>query len=61
MTSSIGDAVSRVLEGYDWTLVMTTTKQQTPSAKHRTHVKRPMNGKLVHTCKDCKVAEQRNQ
>lgn len=45
-SASISDAVSRVLKGYELTLV-TTTKQNTPTAKQKLHVKRPMNGKLT--------------
>ena len=43
---SICDAVSRVLKGYDWTLVTTTTKPNS-SSKQKIHVKRPMNAFMV--------------
>uniref|UniRef100_A0A8D8Z1K1 Transcription factor SOX-10 n=1 Tax=Cacopsylla melanoneura TaxID=428564 RepID=A0A8D8Z1K1_9HEMI len=41
----IKDAVSKVLQGYDWTLVPTATK--TTTEKRKTHVKRPMNAFMV--------------
>ena len=43
---SICDAVSRVLKGYDWTLVTTTAKPNS-SSKQKMHVKRPMNAFMV--------------
>ncbi|XP_064478961.1 transcription factor SOX-9-like [Ornithodoros turicata] len=43
--SSIGEAVSRVLQGYDWTLVPTPVNKQCSSEKK--HVKRPMNAFMV--------------
>ncbi|XP_059477498.1 transcription factor SOX-9-like [Neocloeon triangulifer] len=41
----INDAVSKVLQGYDWNLVPMTTK--VGSEKRSTHVKRPMNAFMV--------------
>ncbi|CAB3363648.1 Hypothetical predicted protein [Cloeon dipterum] len=41
----INDAVSKVLQGYDWNLVPMTTKVS--SEKRSTHVKRPMNAFMV--------------
>ncbi|RWR99540.1 Transcription factor SOX-8-like protein, partial [Dinothrombium tinctorium] len=46
LPSSICDAVTKVLKGYDWTLVTTVTKQNTIS-KQKMHVKRPMNAFMV--------------
>jgi len=46
LASSICDAVAKVLKGYDWTLVTTTTKQSS-SIKQKLHVKRPMNAFMV--------------
>ena len=43
---SICDAVSKVLKGYDWTLVTTTNKPNS-SSKQKLHVKRPMNAFMV--------------
>ncbi|XP_054159432.1 uncharacterized protein LOC128957652 isoform X2 [Oppia nitens] len=43
---AIQDAVLKVLQSYDWSLV-TRTSKQTPTAKHKTHVKRPMNAFMV--------------
>nr|XP_053638918.1 transcription factor SOX-8-like [Cherax quadricarinatus] len=40
----IEDAVSKLLEGYDWTLLPMTQKS---SLKHRAHIKRPMNAFMV--------------
>ncbi|KAI1301368.1 Transcription factor Sox-8 [Halotydeus destructor] len=45
-SASIVDAVSRVLKGYDWTLVTASIKQNS-SANKRVHVKRPMNAFMV--------------
>ena len=45
-TSSLYDAVSKVLKGYDWSLV-TTAARKTSTAKQRLHVKRPMNAFMV--------------
>lgn len=44
--SSIHDAVSRVLKGYDWTLVSNPPKHNN-SSKRRPYVKRPMNAFMV--------------
>ncbi|XP_050434606.1 transcription factor SOX-9-like isoform X2 [Adelges cooleyi] len=41
----INDAVSKVLQGYDWTLVPVMAKP--PSEKKSSHVKRPMNAFMV--------------
>ncbi|KAI5697547.1 transcription factor Sox-10 [Diaphorina citri] len=43
--AEIKEAVSKVLQGYDWTLVPTATK--TTTEKRKTHVKRPMNAFMV--------------
>jgi len=43
----ITDAVSKVLQSYDWSLVARTTRPTTNAVKQRTHVKRPMNGNLT--------------
>lgn len=43
---AITDAVSKVLQSYDWSLVARQQKA-TPTAKQRTHVKRPMNAFMV--------------
>ena len=43
---AIQDAVSKVLQNYDWSLVARTNKQTT-STKQKTHVKRPMNAFMV--------------
>lgn len=43
--TEIKEAVSKVLQGYDWTLVPTATK--TTTEKRKTHVKRPMNAFMV--------------
>ncbi|XP_071534147.1 uncharacterized protein [Panulirus ornatus] len=40
----IEDAVSKLLEGYDWTMLPMTQKS---SLKHRAHIKRPMNAFMV--------------
>ncbi|KAK4319980.1 hypothetical protein Pmani_009135 [Petrolisthes manimaculis] len=40
----IEDAVSKLLEGYDWTVLPMTQKS---SLKHRAHIKRPMNAFMV--------------
>ncbi|GAB6025619.1 Transcription factor SOX-9 [Chamberlinius hualienensis] len=40
------DAVGKLLEGYDWTLIPVITKQS-GSEKRRLHVKRPMNAFMV--------------
>ncbi|KAM7297051.1 transcription factor Sox-9-B-like [Ixodes scapularis] len=45
--SNITDAVSRVLKGYDWTLVPSPVKQPAPDKSKRQHVKRPMNAFMV--------------
>lgn len=44
--ASIQDAVSKVLDSYDWSLVAKTTKQGA-SEKRKAHVKRPMNAFMV--------------
>lgn len=44
--SSIQDAVSKVLQSYDWSLVAKTNRQSS-STKQKTHVKRPMNAFMV--------------
>ncbi|XP_054287722.1 transcription factor Sox-10-like [Macrosteles quadrilineatus] len=41
----INEAVSKVLQGYDWTLVPIASK--TSSDKRKSHVKRPMNAFMV--------------
>ncbi|XP_034239041.1 transcription factor Sox-9-B-like [Thrips palmi] len=43
--SDIGQAVSKVLQGYDWTLVPVTTRAA--SNQRKLHVKRPMNAFMV--------------
>ncbi|XP_066992574.2 transcription factor SOX-9-like [Anabrus simplex] len=43
--SEINEAVTKVLKGYDWTLVPTATKAS--SDKRKLHVKRPMNAFMV--------------
>jgi sox10 protein, putative len=43
---AIADAVSKVLQSYDWSLVARTNRQTT-SVKQRSHVKRPMNAFMV--------------
>ncbi|KAJ1528792.1 hypothetical protein ONE63_007171 [Megalurothrips usitatus] len=43
--TDIGQAVSKVLQGYDWTLVPVTTKAAT--SQRKLHVKRPMNAFMV--------------
>lgn len=43
---NICDAVSRVLKGYDWTLVPPPTRQN-DADKRRPHIKRPMNAFMV--------------
>ena len=43
---AIQDAVSKVLQNYDWSLVARTNRQTT-STKQKTHVKRPMNAFMV--------------
>ena len=43
---AITDAVSKVLQSYDWSLVARQQKT-TPTTKQRTHVKRPMNAFMV--------------
>lgn len=43
---AIQDAVSKVLDNYDWSLVARTNRQTT-STKQKTHVKRPMNAFMV--------------
>ncbi|GAB6023819.1 hypothetical protein CHUAL_008563 [Chamberlinius hualienensis] len=45
-SSCIRDAVSRVLKGYDWSLVPMPTKPSS-SEKKKPHVKRPMNAFMV--------------
>ena len=42
----ITDAVSKVLQSYDWSLVARTTRTNN-TTKQRTHVKRPMNAFMV--------------
>lgn len=44
---AITDAVSKVLQSYDWSLVARTNRQTTNATKQRTHVKRPMNAFMV--------------
>ncbi|XP_025016416.1 transcription factor Sox-8-like [Tetranychus urticae] len=46
LASSINDAVTKVLNGYDWTLV-TTASRSASTAKLKIHVKRPMNAFMV--------------
>ncbi|XP_064120863.1 transcription factor Sox-8-like [Macrobrachium nipponense] len=41
---NLEDAVSKLLEGYDWTMLPMTQKS---SLKHRAHIKRPMNAFMV--------------
>ena len=43
---AIQDAVSKVLQSYDWSLVARTNRQTT-TTKQKTHVKRPMNAFMV--------------
>lgn len=43
---AITDAVSKVLQSYDWSLVARTNRTTTTS-KQKTHVKRPMNAFMV--------------
>lgn len=43
---AITDAVSKVLQSYDWSLVARTSRCTT-TTKQRTHVKRPMNAFMV--------------
>lgn len=43
---AITDAVSKVLQSYDWSLVARTNKTTT-TTKQKTHVKRPMNAFMV--------------
>ncbi|XP_021918807.1 transcription factor SOX-10-like [Zootermopsis nevadensis] len=43
--TEINEAVTKVLEGYDWTLVPIVTKAS--SDKRKMHVKRPMNAFMV--------------
>jgi hypothetical protein len=43
--SEINDAVTKVLQGYDWTLVPIASKAA--SDKRKLHVKRPMNAFMV--------------
>ncbi|RWS22785.1 sox10 protein-like protein [Leptotrombidium deliense] len=43
---AIQDAVCKVLQSYDWSLVARTNRQTT-TAKQKTHVKRPMNAFMV--------------
>ena len=43
---AIAEAVSKVLQSYDWSLVTRTNRQST-SVKERSHVKRPMNAFMV--------------
>lgn len=42
----IQDAVSHVLEGYDWSLVTTPARSQN-GEKRKPHIKRPMNAFMV--------------
>ncbi|XP_033120970.1 transcription factor Sox-9-B-like [Anneissia japonica] len=44
---SIRDAVSQVLEGYDWSLVTMPTKNGGKDGKSKPHIKRPMNAFMV--------------
>ncbi|XP_074600961.1 uncharacterized protein LOC141854989 isoform X2 [Brevipalpus obovatus] len=46
LAASISDAASKVLKGYDWSLVTTTTRK-TSTVKQQLHVKRPMNAFMV--------------
>ena len=43
---AITDAVSKVLQSYDWSLVARQQKA-TPTTKQKSHVKRPMNAFMV--------------
>ncbi|XP_071814701.1 uncharacterized protein [Apostichopus japonicus] len=46
LTSSIGTAVARVLDGYDWSSIQMPTRTSTGSKK-APHIKRPMNAFMV--------------
>lgn len=46
MNSSIGTAVARVLDGYDWSSIQMPTRTSTGSKK-APHIKRPMNAFMV--------------
>ena len=45
-TQQIQEAVSHVLEGYDWSLVTTPSRSQN-GEKRKPHIKRPMNAFMV--------------
>lgn len=45
-SQQIQDAVSHVLEGYDWSLVTTPARNQN-GEKRKPHIKRPMNAFMV--------------
>ncbi|GFO10427.1 transcription factor sox-10 [Plakobranchus ocellatus] len=45
-SAQIQEAVSNVLEGYDWSLVTTPTRSQS-GEKRKPHIKRPMNAFMV--------------
>ena len=45
-SAQIQEAVSNVLEGYDWSLVTTPTRNQ-GGEKRKPHIKRPMNAFMV--------------
>lgn len=46
LNSSIGSAVARVLDGYDWSSIQMPTRTSTGSKK-APHIKRPMNAFMV--------------